>query len=131
MGERLAARGLAPDLILCSPACRTLDTATLMAHKVGCAPALIRQEKHLYLGSMADMLAVLQLQDDHLDHLWLVGHNPDLMDLVNHFAEYPIAKLPTASVCSLVFAQNGWRRLQAGQGKRQFFDSPKRKGLGS
>ncbi|TVP57544.1 MAG: histidine phosphatase family protein [Halomonadaceae bacterium] len=130
MGQRLAAGGLLPDLILCSPACRTLDTARLMAHKVGYSPDRIRIEKHLYLASMADMIAVLHLQDDHLDHLWLVGHNPDLLDLANHFAQQPIPKLPTAAVCTLGFNVGCWHRLAAGQGQRQFYDSPKRKGLG-
>lgn len=130
MGERLALEGLTPELILTSPACRTFDTAQLMAHKVSYPAEQIHTEKHLYLGSVADITAVLHLQDNHVDHIWLVGHNPDLMDFINHFADRPIPKLPTAGVCSLTFDENSWQRLFPGRGRRTFYDTPKRKGLG-
>ncbi|MDX1587981.1 MAG: histidine phosphatase family protein [Oleiphilaceae bacterium] len=130
MGERLVQKGLLPERILCSPACRTLDTARLMAHKVDFPADEIREEKHLYLGSVADITAVLHLQDDHVDRIWLVGHNPDLMDFINRFADRPIPKLPTAGVCTLRFNEGCWHRcLAPGKGQRIYYDTPKRKGL--
>ena len=55
IGELLAAESLLPDAVLCSTACRTVETWTLLSAAAGCpvAPAFTDR---LYLASGADLL---------------------------------------------------------------------------
>jgi len=125
MGKRLALQGFQPELLLCSPARRTLDTAHLLARETGFPPDHIEVINRLYLASVAELLAIVRLLDDHVDDVWLVGHNPDLLDFANQLTDQPIEKLPTCGVFSAEFDTGTWRKLAMGTGRRVLYDTPK------
>ena len=87
-GEREAAsaaawlreRGAKPDLVLCSPAVRTRDTAAAVIAAFGNSDAL-RIDARIYEATPA---ALIQLLDEHAnaDCVLLIGHNPGLETLV-------------------------------------------------
>src|SRR4051812_30819300 len=60
-GRWLSAHGYRPELVLCSPARRTRQTwhAVAVALEQDTAP-LVRYEPQLYLGGLAEILAVLR-----------------------------------------------------------------------
>ena len=76
----LVEHGAKPDIVLCSPAVRTLDTAAAVVAALanGIAP---RVDARIYEATPA---ALIQILDEHAsaDCVLLVGHNPGLETLV-------------------------------------------------
>src|SRR5437899_11500650 len=60
MGERLAKRGVTPDLILSSPAKRALETAQIIAKKLDYKLADIVVDERLYATGADDLLDVIR-----------------------------------------------------------------------
>ena len=79
-GAWLAAHGVAPDRVLCSPARRTEETAVLALEQLGDAPAPLKAGE-IYDATPGELLALL---DQHHDArvVMLVGHNPGIERLV-------------------------------------------------
>lgn len=78
-GQWLAAHGLRPDRVLCSPALRTRDTAALALAALGDPPPQYAPE--IYDASPGELLALLD-QIDGAETVLLVGHNPGIERLV-------------------------------------------------
>ncbi len=76
----LAAHDVQPDVVLCSPARRTRETAISIVDVLGAADAL-RFEPRIYEATPATLIDLL---DEHAnaDCVLLVGHNPGLETLV-------------------------------------------------
>lgn len=83
--------GLEPDLVLVSPARRTLET--LEALEPWDETPLIEPVEALYLGSATQLLTVLHSVADVVRSVLLVGHNPGLHELAVQLAAPP-AKAP-------------------------------------
>jgi phosphohistidine phosphatase len=84
-GVWLAHRGIAPDLVLCSPAKRTRQTwhgiALGMAEPGGddagtAGEAVVRYDPVVYMGDAQDLLERVRAVDEETSTVLLVGHNP-------------------------------------------------------
>lgn len=108
-GAWLAAQGLVPDSVLCSPAVRTRETLA----ELGVA-APVGFEHRIYTGPAADTLELLRSVGVTVGTLLLVGHNPTLSDLSHELAPYALAGrgLATAGVAVHRF-EGGWSGLSA------------------
>lgn len=126
MGGVLRFQGLVPDLILCSPAKRAVKTARLVARAVGYRDEAIVVREEIYMHALPVMLELIRrLEDDH-DRVYLVGHNPELTELVNALAGENIANIPTCGMASVEFDVESWAHVMDGSGRLVFFDYPKR-----
>ncbi|MGB0133188.1 SixA phosphatase family protein [Dokdonella sp.] len=76
----LKAHGAEPDIVLCSPSARTLETAKCAIEKLGHAPGIM-VDKRIYEATPGDLIQVLEEQAE-ADCILLVGHNPGLETLV-------------------------------------------------
>ena len=75
-------------------------------------------EEALYTFSVSEVLDWIGAQDDSVDSLFLIGHNPALTDLVNWVCgETVLANLPTAGFVHLNLAINSWSDLESGCGR--------------
>ena len=77
-GDRLAAAGFAPDVILASAAVRTAETARRVAARLPAAPP-VQLMQQLYGGTPADHRAALATCGDAATVL-LVAHNPGVAE---------------------------------------------------
>lgn len=75
-GDEIRALGHTPDLILCSPALRTRQTADLAF-----PGAAISHERDIYAAYPEDLLALLRLQDPEAATVVMCGHNPGVHEL--------------------------------------------------
>jgi phosphohistidine phosphatase len=125
MGKRLAAVAPPPDLMLASPAARARHTAELIAAEAG-LEAVLRFEKGLYLASPGQMLSLAQDQDDSIEHLALVAHNPGTTDLANILADANIQNVPTCGIVRIELQIGCWRDAAPGRAHVVAFDYPKR-----
>ncbi|HBX37897.1 MAG TPA: phosphohistidine phosphatase [Pseudohongiella sp.] len=127
MADRMLARGTRPQRIICSPALRTVSTAEIFATHLSIPNGLIHMERQIYLASSGHLLHLLQHQDENIDVIMLVGHNPALTDLFNDLCESArLDNMPTCCVAELTFDVDSWARLEFGKAQLRQIDYPKK-----
>ncbi len=132
MGAYLAQAGLAPSLVLCSSARRTLETLESVVAPLP-SPPEVQIERALYLADPDTMLARIHQVNARHASLMLIGHNPgiaDLADLLTGGGDAAArrrlrATFPTAALAELTFAISDWREVAPGGGKLRAFCTPK------
>jgi phosphohistidine phosphatase len=129
MAEHLQRKGIAPELVLCSPARRTRQTLKRLAPGLG-KDADVQIEPELYAAPARDLLEVLHEVPDEVESVMLIGHNPGIQDLALSLAsagsEVPRlrSKFPTAALATLEF-DGSWRELAPGSAALVSFLKPK------
>jgi phosphohistidine phosphatase len=112
MGRRLLELELVPDLLVMSPARRTLQTAEIVARELSIPVRRMLREEALYLASAADILKVAQGTGPRVAHLMIVTHNPGVSELVQQLApKDKTGGLGTAAVCSITFDCAQWNAI--------------------
>ena len=126
--------GLAPDLVLVSPATRTLET--LEALEPWDETPLIETVPSLYLATAPHLLEALRGIAETVRSAMLVGHNPGLHDLAltlagahamssNRHITRPLAEgFPAGALAEFTVASH-WRDLTAGGGRLVRFLAPR------
>jgi phosphohistidine phosphatase len=120
LSRHLKAAGVVPDLVLCSPARRAVETVD------GLRPALreaatVWFDHAVYDADADDLLALVRTVPREVRRLLLVGHNPAVQELVldlsrDHLDERRAAvqaKFPTGALATLRF-EGGWSALAPG-----------------
>lgn len=127
MADNLDKRGTHPQRILCSPALRTACTAAIFANHLSIPKELIQLERQIYLAGSGHLLLLIRQQDDKLDSVMLVGHNPALTDLFNDLCrEARFDNMPTCCVAELSLPITQWSSLDVGQAELKYIDYPKK-----
>jgi phosphohistidine phosphatase len=132
MGHELVARGLVPDLVLCSTARRARRTLELVLRAFDPAPP-VRELRSLYLAPPSRLLEVVQRQPPSVRRLMLVGHDPGMHALGQRLAGRGpadllaslAAKFPTGACLRLGFTGRGWDEVAAGRGRLLDFIRPR------
>ncbi len=126
--------GLAPDVVLVSPARRTQET--LAALEPWDDTPLVETIEPLYLASVQQMLAILRGVSETVRSVLLIGHNPGMHDLAVMLAaahtQSPAgdaairlaAGFPTAALAEFAVA-GPWWQLDAGGGQLVHFLTPR------
>jgi phosphohistidine phosphatase len=129
MAKHLGRKGIAPELVLCSPSRRTRQTLTRIAPSMG-KSADVQFEPGLYAASAPVLLEVLHEVPDEVESVMLIGHNPGIQDLALSLARAGSksarvrSKFPTAALATL--EHNGsWRELAPGSAELVSFVKPK------
>jgi phosphohistidine phosphatase len=122
------------ELILCSAAARTVQTAELMLQELPCE---IEYRDNLYLAEPAKIVAAVRGAPSGVAALMVVGHNPGLEATAALLAREPVRrkerarhealeeKFPTCAVAILDFDVGRWRDVLQGTGKLVDFIRPK------
>lgn len=84
VGEWLLQQHLIPDLIISSPAKRAIDTASRVLEAMGEPDLRITEDKRLYAEGFERLKTVLAECPAYAQRVLLVGHNPELEDLLIH-----------------------------------------------
>ncbi len=126
MASRLKAKGDIPSLLISSPACRALHTATIFSRtlKVSCENLVV--EERIYPGSINEVLNIIENISDRHASIMIFGHNPASTGLANHFLKHPIDNLPTAGVVILNFNGDSWKNLKDQEPISEHLDYPKK-----
>lgn len=113
VGEALAAQGLRPDLVLCSPSVRTRQTANLAL-----PGADVLFEPAIYEAYPDELLTLIRRSDPRVRTLVLVGHNPGVHELVRQLTEDEDdgdAGFPPGAF-AVIEVDGEWTELDVGRG---------------
>ena len=108
MAEKLKSLEIEPDLIICSPAKRTRQTAHYFCEILKYKESKIQFERRIYESSAEDILQVVHETNADIKTLLLIGHNPSLTYFVNRLVQDKIDDLPTTGVVWLKLKCEDW-----------------------
>jgi phosphohistidine phosphatase len=125
VGRYLLQNNLVPDLILSSTAQRARDTAQAAAD--GCGfDEQIDFYQDLYLSDTSCYLDILQRLPDEANRVMVVGHNPDLEDLLTLLTDVT-EHITTATLAQIDLPISSWQELnEATDGRLQKIWSPRK-----
>ncbi|HEX6610982.1 MAG TPA: histidine phosphatase family protein [Hyphomicrobiaceae bacterium] len=132
MAAYMKAKGLQPDLVLCSAARRTRDTWALMAGTLGQPRTTYLDE--IYEAEPSALATTIRRAPSDARRLMLIGHNPGLEDLAHGLIasgdrdgrKALAEKFPTAALAVIDFDIETWRDLAPATGRLTLFMTPKR-----
>lgn len=125
MGRRLKEKNVVPQIVLCSPARRAVQTLDLMNKVMNIPSDSIFMQKRIYEASPETLLNLIQHLDDAYDSAMLVGHNPSMTWLASQLSNSYIQNLPTCSIVTITLDSNHWIKAGKCPAELQNLDSPK------
>ncbi len=115
MGESLKKQGLIPELVISSAAKRAKKTTkraiTAMAY-----PGNLVLKRDLYLSGCKAYLKTIKALTDEITCVMLVGHNPDLEELVYELTGEDVM-IPTAGVVCIEVDLAHWKEIKNARGR--------------
>ena len=126
MGERLAARGARPSVILSSTARRALTTARRIAEALDYPLDEIRSSRRLYFAGTQEILQFIMEQPAGWPEIVVVGHNPGFTDLANLLLpELRLDNLVTAGCVAMDFPTDDWSEIAQVRATLLYWDYPR------
>jgi phosphohistidine phosphatase len=113
VGAWLAKQGWVPDLVVCSDAARTIETATLVLEGLGSSltPTPVAE---LYEAGISAVLDVVAGTDPRVATLLVVGHEP-VMSATTRVITGKYAHFPTSAIAKIEL-DGGWADVGANSG---------------
>jgi phosphohistidine phosphatase len=125
MAERLKERDGIPELIVSSPAKRAQMTANTLAAVIGYDSEQITTDERLYFQDMDGILEVIQDTPETANSVMIVGHNPDMTDLLNLLAGHVTGNMPTCAIATILI-KGKWKDVRLGMADLVDYDFPKK-----
>ncbi|WP_338768493.1 phosphoglycerate mutase family protein [Bernardetia sp. ABR2-2B] len=117
LGQLLYEENIEIDSIVSSVAIRAQTTARLIANGVKYLPSNIQIEEDLYQCSEVDLLRFIsQIDDNSINNLLLVNHNPAVSALIYLLAEKDYGFLSPCSLVIFSFDVENWTEITKGSG---------------
>ena len=126
MSELLKKMGALPDLILTSPANRTMATARLFAEHLNYPQNKIQVVEEIYEAWRETLVDVLKTIDSKNESVILIGHNPGLQLLAEYLTDFPHDNIPTCGIVGLELDIDNWAAIKEKSAKLMFFEYPKK-----
>ncbi len=126
MGERLHARGFAPDIIFTSTALRARLTADAIVSACG-LESRVRARRALYHAEPEEILDVVEAGAAAAGsrHVAIVGHNPGCTELVVWLTGADLDNLPTCGVATVRIDGERYADARRGAGHLESLETPK------
>lgn len=129
MGKRFASRDESVDRVISSPAKRAFTTAQLFCEACGFPVDQIEIDDNLYFLGAGSIQDVIANQDDSVNSLMLVFHNPDITYFANSIDDaLRIDNVPTAGLVRFRSDISQWSDWSRSGGEFVYFDYPKNLG---
>lgn len=125
MAKKLKDLGLKPDLVVCSPAVRTKQTAEFFCEKLKYDYNSIIFQMRLYESGEQEYLEVIRETEKEIETLVVIGHNPSITSFANLFLGNRIEEVPTTGVVWLEFESDNWEIYKTTPCKLKHFLTPK------
>ncbi|MEA1891440.1 MAG: histidine phosphatase [Campylobacterota bacterium] len=124
IGSYFLLRGISPDLILSSFSLRSQETSDLLAKVIDSDAKKLYMEE-FYMKPVENMKEIIMAQDNSVDKLFVIGHNPQISEIINMINDEHVNKVPSMGVVAVDFEIKEWSELENTKGKIDFFIFPK------
>ncbi len=118
---RLQEYSVIPQLLIASPALRTLSTANVFAEHLSLSPP--ETDKRIYEADLDALVDIVNELPDSHNFIALVGHNPGFSQLVYHLTS-DVIEMETCGVALIAFETNKWSAVGKFSGSVAYYTSP-------
>ena len=108
MSKKIRDAEIKPSKILSSSATRAWETALIIAKTIKYSENLLTRDDRLYLADIHNLVCIIEEQNEDVNNLMIIGHNPGLIELINLLSIKRIANLSTSGVVSLNINTDDW-----------------------
>lgn len=112
LSEYIQKHSISFDLVLSSPSERTQSTIDLVMSSLDPIPSSNSKEC-IYHASVSSLIQLITEQDDEINNLLIIGHNPGLHILTETLTNESIVKFPTCAFAKITNF-NHWKDVDAG-----------------
>jgi phosphohistidine phosphatase len=132
VGAYIAVQGLAPELILCSPAVRARQTLDLVLPHLAGGPTVVYEDA-FYLAAPSVLLERIRRIEAKVRHAMIVGHDPGMQGLALDLSgageadtlQALAGKFPTGGLAVIRFKARDWSKVGPAKGRLELFVTPK------
>ena len=126
MGKRLRKKGIAPELLISSPADRALETAQIFAGQFGYPLQNILLNDHIYDEGGEALREIVKQLDEGYNTVMLFGHEPSLSEFAKGLLKDTEIELRTTGVLGISLDISRWQAIDDNTGTLILFDFPVR-----
>ena len=112
LSEHIQKHNITFDLVLSSPSERTQSTLDLVLSSLDHFPTTTSKES-IYHASPFSLTQLIKEQDDAINDLLIIGHNPGLHILTEQLTNQSIVKFPTCAFAKITNF-NHWKDIDTG-----------------
>ena len=112
LSEHIQKHNITFDLVLSSPSERTQSTLDLVLSSLDHFPTTTLKES-IYHASPSSLTQLIKEQDDEINNLLIIGHNPGLHILIEQLTNQSIVKFPTCAFAKITNF-NHWKDIDTG-----------------
>lgn len=124
VAEKIKKSKLPLDVIVCSSARRTYETALVFAKIFGVEDALIIPHDSLYNAEHFSYQSIVSELDNKYNNVAIIGHNPGITDFANKQAVATIDDMPTSAAIGVSYNTEDWQLAASSEKKFLGFYSP-------
>ena len=122
MAERVKNEAFVPQQLIASAALRTETTANIFSEHLMLPKPLL--DKNIYSAGKKELIRIINEFPDKYDFIGLVGHNPDISQMIDYFTGEE-RDVPTCAVALIAFQLDDWKLLSENTGTLTWYSSPR------
>lgn len=128
MAHKLKQAGIMPDLVICSTAKRTRQTAKRICEVLGYELAKVRWEEKLYHCIPSVFEELLYEVGEKVKTVFIIAHNPGITEFVNQLSpSFSIDNMPTCGIACARFDAAEWNLFSTEKKEVFLFEYPDKK----
>ena len=111
------------DKLILSTSIRTRLTSKYFIEKIHFNSISYLDE--LYHASYSEIIKIISKIENNFNNIMVIGHNPGLTELINHFTDMRIYNIPTSGIIKVEFEEDKWSKITENKGKIVYKKFPK------
>ena len=111
------------DKLILSTSIRTRLTSKYFIEKIHFNSISYLDE--LYHASYSEIIKIISKIENNFNNIMVIGHNPGLTELINHFTDMRIYNIPTTGIIKVEFKEAKWSKITENKGKIVYKKFPK------
>lgn len=124
VGNYLKEQSWQPDLILSSTATRAKASAQMVAEQLRYSYQRIQTHTGLYDASIRTFLSIINEQDNQLERIATVGHNPTISYLIEYLTGEEVGSVAPAGFALVEFTVAQWNEVSQHTGSLLIYKLP-------
>ena len=126
MAARLLENGGKPEIVISSPAVRTLETAEIFGEILGYGMERVREEHTIYSGDVDALAGIFTRLPQECREAMLFGHNPTISLFASWLSGKQFGQMDTCGILRLDLPAESWSDAKGGAAETAWYMYPKR-----